>query len=89
MSDPCKTVAALTEAKFAAAFSDSAAMLMAEHCDRRIDTVRYAVDEEEAYLLKLLHSEENGPVMQGDIEGAFHRIREALDRNPFTEERRA
>ncbi len=83
MSDPFKSITTVAEAKQKYVLADRAARLMAKHCDRRIAAARKAASKEEKYLLRLLHSKSNGPVMQGDIEGAFHRIREALDRNPF------
>lgn len=52
---------------------------MAEHCDRRINKVDRAITREEKYLQKLLRSRTAGGVMAGDIEGAFHRLREALE----------
>lgn len=57
---------------------DAAAKAMAEHCDRRIAKVIKVVNREEKYLHKLLRSRTAGGVMQGDIEGAFHRLRSAL-----------
>lgn len=53
---------------------------MAEHCDKRVATVRKAIDREEKYLFKVLRARNTGGIMGGDIEGAFHRLRSALDK---------
>lgn len=37
-----------------------------------------ALDREEKYLIDTVHDEDVGGVMQGDVEGAFHRIRASL-----------
>lgn len=64
-------------AKFKVA--NAAAKVMAEHCDKRIAKVRKTIDREEKYLFKVLRAKNTGGVMAGDIEGAFHRLRTALD----------
>ena len=50
-----------------------------EHCDKRIADATRAINREEKYLYKLLRSKSAGGVMAGDIEGAFHRLRTALE----------
>lgn len=72
----------------AAKLADAAAVLMAEHYDKRIANVRKAIAREEKYLMKVLRARNTGGVMAGDIEGAFHRLQGALDKNPFTTKRR-
>lgn len=57
--------------------------VMADHCDKRINKVDRAINREEKYLMKLLRSRNAGGVMAGDIEGAFHRLREALTPPPL------
>lgn len=52
--------------------------VMAEHCDKRIAKAVKAINREEKYLQKLRRRRTVGPIMQGDIEGAFHRMRVAL-----------
>lgn len=83
MSNPFKSIKSVADAKQKYAIVDRAAWMMAKHCDKRISAARKAASKEEKYLLRLLRSKSSGPVMQGDIEGAFNRIREALNRNPF------
>lgn len=51
---------------------------MAEHCDKRIEKVTKAIDREEKYLRRTLRSKNAGGIMAGDIEGAFHGLRESL-----------
>ena len=41
--------------------------------------------QEEKYLIDTMYDEDVGGVMQGDIEGAFHRIRSALASTPPAE----
>lgn len=42
-----------------------------------VERLRAAMDREEAYLHRMIDaSEENGGIMHGDLEGAFHRIRD-------------
>lgn len=43
------------------------------------DDLNAALTVEEAYLKKLVYSENAGGVMQGDIEGAFSRLRTAMN----------
>lgn len=44
----------------------------------RIEELEAALDREEKYLIDTVHDEDVGGVMQGDVEGAFHRIRSVL-----------
>lgn len=64
-------------AKFRVA--NAAAKAMAEHCDKRIAKALKAIAREERYLRKLVTSRSAGGVMHGDIEGAFGRLRAALN----------
>lgn len=79
MADPLKQITSVAFAKAEAKRSDNAARAMAEHCDARINKVTKAIDREEKYLQKMLRSKTTGGIMAGDVEGAFHRLRTALD----------
>jgi hypothetical protein len=51
------------------------AALSAERAE--VERLLSAMDREEAYLHRMIDaSEENGGIMHGDLEGAFHRIRD-------------
>jgi len=79
MADIIKQVFSVAEAKRQAKLFQAATKVMAEHCDKRIATATKAINREEKYLYKLLRSKSAGGVMAGDIEGAFHRLRSALE----------
>ncbi|HEX7934304.1 MAG TPA: hypothetical protein VF573_14680 [Paraburkholderia sp.] len=79
MADIIKQFLSVAEAKRQAKIFQDATKAMAEHCDKRIATASKAINREEKYLNKLLRSKTAGGVMAGDIEGAFHRLRSALE----------
>jgi len=78
MPDIIKQVFSVAEAKRQARIFQSAGKAIADHCDKRIRSAERAISREEKYLQKVLRAKNTGGVMAGDIEGAFHRIREAL-----------
>lgn len=79
MSDIIKQVFNTAEAKRQAKIFQGAAQAMAEHCDKRIRKAEKAITREEKYLYKLLRAKNTGGIMAGDIEGAFIRLRSALE----------
>lgn len=84
MADIIKQVFSVAESKRQAKLFQGAAKAMADHCDKRIARAAKAIDREEKYLNKLLRSKTAGGVMAGDIEGAFHRLRTALEPKQLT-----